>query len=219
MATNPNVRNVTTPTKRVVLKVPSPAEWTPENLQKFASSLNAQLALIGDQFSKIPDLPTDFNPDDYLRRVKLSDELDRLEAEADLRFSSENEDDLAGGRVGRAAARRTSRQRRRIFDMISASLADALPDAAPPPVKTASDIGTTDDDPGPIQFALEDHTHSGVAAIRVNSGAEFIRRLVNFIAGTGIVIAAVDDGGDDEVELTIEAEGGGWHRLFTLMGA
>lgn len=47
----------------------------------------------------------------------------------------------------------------------------------------------------------------GVAARRNGAGSTFIRRRLNFIEGSGVTIGLVDDGVDDEIEVTISASG------------
>jgi hypothetical protein len=63
-----------------------------------------------------------------------------------------------------------------------------------------------------IDVALADELDSNARiAVRKNSGAENIgaRRRINLIEGIGIEISAVDDSGDEEIDVTITATAGG----------
>lgn len=172
----------------------------PEEFSRFVSNLNKELGYISDKFGAIPELPRDFNPDDYVRQDDLKDQVSEINTSFLEQFTGEanasappantgtetSEGEGDGGAEGGATA-----------------LEDALPANAPPDVATTGSIGTTTDPP---HFSLEDHTHGGVRALRKNSaGLEFLRRRWNFIEGANVTITVVDDGVDDEVDVTFAA--------------
>lgn len=188
----------------------------PEHFARFHAELNRQLALIADEIGKFPRLDRDFTPDDYVRKDELEDQIGTITANNLDLLSSQGEATAPPATTPTDPTTGTGAGP----DDGAAAVEDALPTAAPPPVQTNSDIGTTT---SPPHFSLQDHTHGGIRALRKNSGgAEFTRRRVNLIEGTGVTITMVDDGVDDEVDVTLDASSStdtGFHRIFLLMGA
>lgn len=139
-------------------KVTSPRDFADVNeAVRFVSNLNKELGAITDEFDKFPPLDRSFDPNDYVKQTALEDLLTELDEIDAARVTAEGEDD-----IGRRRGRRASRRRRSIQAAVEAAIQNAIPTTAPPEVEDVGAVGTTDFDPGPVLFALSDHTHSGV---------------------------------------------------------
>lgn len=201
------------------------------SLNAHIRELNARLRRISEMLDRAPrslllkgnldaggfrltNLGTAQSDDDALPLGQLQGELDELERRLREDLTSEAEDG------GDSTDDDTSDGRGDDDDNTTSQLEEAIPTAAPPDVATTGTVGTTTD---PIKFALSDHTHGGIRAVRKNStGSEFTRRRVNLIEGSNVTLTVADDVGDDEVDVTIAAASSGsagWQRLFLVMGA
>lgn len=69
-------------------------------------------------------------------------------------------------------------------------------------------LGAAAADGSATSAARSDHVHKRAVEIRVDSVSIATRRMLNLIAGAGIILGGVDDAGGDEVEVTITATAG-----------
>jgi collagen triple helix repeat protein len=169
-----------------------------EHFSHFVARLNDELGRIGDRFervrSQIPDVS------EFVRKDELQSELDHLtEVNATAVTSEGDQSGADGTNDGTTAV--SSRRRRRIEDIAGDVIAGAVSTITPPDVATSGTVGTTS---SPPVFALSDHTHGGIRAIRKNEGGgEFLRRRISFDEGSNITITIVDDNANDETDITI----------------
>ena len=154
---------------------------------------------------------TSESDDDYVTRGELEERIDDIE-EANIELETSAADEGGGGAKGRRLRRRTSRLRTIVEDEIQAAVEGAVPTAAPPEVEDAGAVGTTDDTPGPLLFALSDHTHSGMN-LSDNQTAVGIKTFSGTMAVTGTT--QLTETGDPQL-LTLGAVADG--EVFTRVG-
>lgn len=156
-----NINNRTKPTPpNHIPRVHAPRSAAdPDEMARFVSNLNKELQTISARIDALP-VPTDFNPDDFVRRDTFSDDVNDVLDDNAAAATSENTGDTGtgnetsdGGGSGGGGA-----------EDAAAAIENAIADDAPPQVGLGDLVGTTDADD--TQFAMEDHQHRGATVPR-----------------------------------------------------